>query len=197
MYQSPYFIKKFISTNRSRVKDPHFFSQKTAKNAYFWKSWLLGPKIPPRGASLTWNIVLYAGYLYQPFWTIKIQPSRQQGPGKVKIWPRMPQNDKRGPRGHRIKQNKCDHCHWNVTAFAPLGSLPTPLHPSTGIANLICNAHIWALHVNITTWTYCSNWYFSHFILEIHSTFRNELFLKTLFSPCAAFILIALGKTVG
>ena len=124
------------------------------------------------------HVVLYLGHLYQPFWTIKIQPSRQQGPGKVKIWPRMPQNDKRGPRGHRIKQNKCDHCHWNVTAFAPLGSLPTPLHPSTGIANLICNAHIWALHVNITTWTYCSNWYFSHFILEIRIHFEINYFWK-------------------
>ena len=25
----------------------------------------------------------------QPFWTIKIRPGRQEGPGKVKIWPRM------------------------------------------------------------------------------------------------------------
>ena len=32
------------------------------------------------------HVVLYAGLLYQPFWTIKIQQSRQAGPGKIKIW---------------------------------------------------------------------------------------------------------------
>ena len=31
------------------------------------------------------HVILYAGHLYQPFWTIKIRPGRQEGPGKVKM----------------------------------------------------------------------------------------------------------------
>ena len=85
MYQPPYFIKKNHFDQPFLRKRPPFFSSKTPKNGYFWKKWLLGPKIPPRGASLTWNIVLYAGYLYQPFWTIKIQPGWQEGPKTAKM----------------------------------------------------------------------------------------------------------------
>ena len=32
------------------------------------------------------HVVLYVGHLYKPFWTKKIWPGRQEGPGKVKIW---------------------------------------------------------------------------------------------------------------
>ena len=32
------------------------------------------------------HVVLYVGHLYEPFWTKKIWPGRQEGPGKVKIW---------------------------------------------------------------------------------------------------------------
>ena len=66
-------------------KRPPFFSQKTAKNGYFWKNWILGPKRPPRGASPTWNMYLYGGHLFQPFWTKKIQPGRQEGPKTAKM----------------------------------------------------------------------------------------------------------------
>ena len=114
----------------------------------------------------------------------KIDRAGSRGQVRSKYHPEMPQNGRRGPRGHRIKQNKCGRCHWNVTALAPLGSLPTPLHPSTGITNLICNAHIWALHVNITTWTYCSNWYFSHFILKIRIHFERNYFWKHYSAQC-------------
>ena len=31
------------------------------------------------------HLVLYAGQLYQPFWTIKIRPGRQEGPKTAKI----------------------------------------------------------------------------------------------------------------
>ena len=79
------FYKKIHFDQPFPRKRPPIFSPKTAKIGYFWKKLLLGPKIPPRGASLTWNIVLYAGYLYQPFWTIKIQPGRQEGPKTAKM----------------------------------------------------------------------------------------------------------------
>ena len=46
MYQPPYFIKKFISTNRSRVKDPHFLAQKQPKMDIFEKADYLGLKDP-------------------------------------------------------------------------------------------------------------------------------------------------------
>ena len=32
------------------------------------------------------HVVLYVGHMYKPFWTKKIWPGRQEGPGKVKIW---------------------------------------------------------------------------------------------------------------
>ena len=46
MYQPPYFIKKFISTNRSRVKDRHFLAQKQPKMDIFEKADYLGLKDP-------------------------------------------------------------------------------------------------------------------------------------------------------
>ena len=46
MYQPPYFIKKFISTNRSRVKDPHFLAKKQPKMAIFEKPGYWGLKDP-------------------------------------------------------------------------------------------------------------------------------------------------------
>ena len=46
MYQPPYFIKKFISTNRSRVKDPHFLAKKQQKMAIFEKTEYWGLKDP-------------------------------------------------------------------------------------------------------------------------------------------------------
>ena len=46
MYQPPYFIKKFISTNRSRVKDPHFLAKKQPKMDIFEKADYLGLKDP-------------------------------------------------------------------------------------------------------------------------------------------------------
>ena len=46
MYQPPYFIKKFISTNRSRVKDPHILAQKQPKMAIFEKADYWGLKDP-------------------------------------------------------------------------------------------------------------------------------------------------------
>ena len=46
MYQPPYFIKKFILTNRSRVKDPHFLAQKQPKMDIFEKADYLGLKDP-------------------------------------------------------------------------------------------------------------------------------------------------------
>ena len=46
MYQSPYFIKKFISTNRSRVKDPHFLAKKQQKMAIFDKTYFWGLTYP-------------------------------------------------------------------------------------------------------------------------------------------------------
>ena len=85
MYQPPYFIKKFISTNRSRVKDPHFLAKKQQKMPIFEKSWILGPKRPPRGASPTWNMYLYGGHLFQPFWTKKNRPGWQEGPKTAKF----------------------------------------------------------------------------------------------------------------
>ena len=32
------------------------------------------------------HVLLYVGHMYKPFWTKKIWPGRQEGPGKVKIW---------------------------------------------------------------------------------------------------------------
>ena len=32
------------------------------------------------------HVVLYVGHMYKPFWTKKIWPGWQEGPGKVKIW---------------------------------------------------------------------------------------------------------------
>ena len=46
MYQPPYFIKKFISTNRSCVKDPHFLAKKQQKMPIFEKVEYWGPKDP-------------------------------------------------------------------------------------------------------------------------------------------------------
>ena len=46
MYQPPYFIKKFILTNRSRVKDPHILAQKQQKMAIFEKTEYWGLKDP-------------------------------------------------------------------------------------------------------------------------------------------------------
>ena len=46
MCQPPYFIKKFISTNRSRVKDPHFLAKKQPKMAIFEKPGYWGLKDP-------------------------------------------------------------------------------------------------------------------------------------------------------
>ena len=46
MYQPPYFIKKFISTHRSRVKDPHFLAKKQQKMAIFEKTEYWGLKDP-------------------------------------------------------------------------------------------------------------------------------------------------------
>ena len=67
------------------VKDPHFLAKKQQKMAFFWKNWILGPKRPPRGASPTWNMYLYGGYLFQAFWTKKIQPGQQEGPKTAKM----------------------------------------------------------------------------------------------------------------
>ena len=46
MYQPPYFIKKFISTNRSRVKDPHILAKKQQKMPIFEKVDYWGLKDP-------------------------------------------------------------------------------------------------------------------------------------------------------
>ena len=46
MYQPPYFLKKFISTNRSRVKDPHILAQKQPKMPIFEKVDYWGLKDP-------------------------------------------------------------------------------------------------------------------------------------------------------
>ena len=46
MYQPPYFIKKIISTNRSRVKDPHFLAKKQQKMPIFEKVEYWGLKDP-------------------------------------------------------------------------------------------------------------------------------------------------------
>ena len=46
MYQTPYFIKKFISTNRFLVKDPHFLAKKQQKMAIFEKVEYWGLKDP-------------------------------------------------------------------------------------------------------------------------------------------------------
>ena len=46
MCQPPYFIKKIISTNCSRVKDPHFLAQKQQKMAIFEKADYWGLKYP-------------------------------------------------------------------------------------------------------------------------------------------------------
>ena len=45
-FTPPYFIKKFISTNRSRVKDPHFLAKKQQKMAFFEKTEYWGLKDP-------------------------------------------------------------------------------------------------------------------------------------------------------
>ena len=46
MYQPPYFIKKFISTNRSPVNDPPILAQKQPKMAIFEKADYWGLKDP-------------------------------------------------------------------------------------------------------------------------------------------------------
>ena len=50
------FLKKIILINPSCVNDPTILAQKQQKKWLFWQSWLLGPKIPPRGAGPAWNI---------------------------------------------------------------------------------------------------------------------------------------------
>ena len=67
MYQPPYFIKKIISTNRSRVKDPHFLLQKQPKMAIFEKVDYWGLKDPLEVRVQHKTLVLYAGHLFQPF----------------------------------------------------------------------------------------------------------------------------------
>ena len=44
-FRPPYFIKKFILTNPSRVNDPPYFDPKTVKNGYFKKVISIGPLI--------------------------------------------------------------------------------------------------------------------------------------------------------
>ena len=50
------------------------------------KSDFRGQKYPPGCEFNLKHVVLYVGHLYKPFWTKKIWPGRQEGPGKVKIW---------------------------------------------------------------------------------------------------------------
>ena len=60
-----------------------------AKIGYFWrkKKTFGAENTPPRCRLNIKHVILYAGHLYQPFWTIKIRTGWQEGPGKVKIWP--------------------------------------------------------------------------------------------------------------
>ena len=76
-------------TNRSRVKDPHILAPKQQKMAIFDKTDFWGLKYPLGCVSNMKHVVLYVGHLYQPFWTIKIRPGRQEGPKTAKrryIW---------------------------------------------------------------------------------------------------------------
>ena len=85
MYQPPYFIKKFISTNRSRVKDPHFLAKKQQKMPIFEKVDYWGLKDPLEVRVQHKTLVLYAGHLFQPFGTKKSRPGWQEGPKTAKI----------------------------------------------------------------------------------------------------------------
>ena len=74
-----FYKKKIIMTNHSHVN---------AKIGYFWrkKKTFGAENTPPRCRLNIKHVILYAGHLYQPFWTIKIRTGWQEGPGKVKIW---------------------------------------------------------------------------------------------------------------
>ena len=63
---------RLILVNRYPRKRPPIFSPKTAKNAYFWKSWLLGPKIPPKYLQ-KYPILAVFGPSCRPGWIFMVQ----------------------------------------------------------------------------------------------------------------------------